>query len=42
LQIKNLLCTPINAGFYYNYQTKKVDEYDITMVLPVLSYKIDF
>jgi hypothetical protein len=42
LQIKNLLCTPINAGFYYNYQTKKVDEYDITMILPVLSYKIDF
>jgi len=42
LQVKNILRTPSRNGFYYNYQTGKVDEYDIRLMLPSLSYKIEF
>lgn len=42
LQVKNILRTPSRNGFYYNYQTGTVDEYDIRLMLPSLSYKIEF
>jgi hypothetical protein len=42
LQVKNILLTPSHNGFFYNYQTGNADEYDIRIMLPSLSYKIEF
>lgn len=42
LQVKNMLGSPINSGYAYNYKSKTIEEQKITMVLPVLSYRIDF
>jgi hypothetical protein len=42
LQVKNILGTPLNEGFKYNYKTDKVEESKIYVVLPVISYKIEF
>lgn len=42
LQIKNLLGSPIYSGPAYNYKTKSIEELKVSMVLPVLSYRIDF
>lgn len=42
LQVKNLLGSPIYSGPAYNYKTKSIEELKVSMVLPVLSYRIDF
>lgn len=42
LQIKNLLGAPIYSGPAYNYKTKTIEEQKATIILPVLSYRIDF
>ena len=42
LQVTNLLLAEENYGMYYNYQDKRVEPFDITVVIPNLSYKIEF
>jgi hypothetical protein len=43
LQIKNVLAMPMsNANFAYNYKTGKVTNDKIVVILPLLSYKIEF
>ncbi len=42
LQVSNLLLAKENYGLYYNYQSKQVEPFDITVVIPNLSYKIEF
>lgn len=41
-QIKNALATPINEGKFYNYKTNTIEESKTTVVVPVISYKIEF
>jgi len=41
-QIKNLLGSPMDEGYSYNYRTKKIESSKSVMVLPVLSYKVEF
>ncbi|MBN2519402.1 MAG: TonB-dependent receptor [Bacteroidales bacterium] len=41
LQAKNLLGEPY-GGYEYNYKTKKVETNNIVIIIPVLSYKIEF
>ena len=42
LQVKNLLSAPIYSGPAYNYRDKRVEEQKASLILPVLSYRIDF
>ncbi len=42
MQIKNVLGTPMRGGYEYNYKTDKLQKGDAVVVLPVLSYKIEF
>lgn len=42
LQVKNLLGAPIYSGPAYNYRSKTIEEQKATLVLPVLSYRVDF
>jgi hypothetical protein len=42
LQVKNVLLTPTFNGFDYNYKTKTVEKDQDKVILPVLSYKIEF
>lgn len=42
LQLKNALGSPMYSGFGYNYKTNSVDMDKAVVVIPVLSYKIEF
>lgn len=42
LQIKNALGSPQYWGDYYDYKTKGIKSGKISIVIPVVSYKIDF
>jgi hypothetical protein len=43
LQVKNVLATPMsNSNYTYNYKTGKITNEDDVIVLPILSYKIEF
>jgi hypothetical protein len=42
LQIKNALGTPNFDGMKYNLKTNRIEKDEISVVLPVLSYKIEF
>lgn len=42
LQIKNLLGSPMDDGYSYNYRTNKIESTKSVIVLPVLSYKVEF
>jgi hypothetical protein len=42
LQVKNALGGKNYYGYYYNYRTNTIDEDKATVVVPVLSYKIEF
>ncbi len=42
LQISNLLVAKENYGLYYNYKTKRVEPFEIGVLVPNLSYKIEF
>lgn len=42
LQLKNALGSPENYGDYYNLKTNKIEESKATIILPLLSYKIEF
>jgi hypothetical protein len=42
LQVKNILGSPMEEGYYYDYQTRKIEKGSSSVVLPVLSYKVEF
>ena len=42
IQVKNILGSPLNEGYSYNYKVDKVQKDRTVVVLPVLSYKIEF
>lgn len=42
LQLKNVLGTPISDSFQFNYKTNAVEQVNAIVVLPVLSYKVEF
>ncbi|NJK87118.1 MAG: hypothetical protein HC906_15225 [Bacteroidales bacterium] len=42
LQVKNILGSPLVEGFEYNYRIQSIVESKTIVVLPVLSYKIEF
>lgn len=42
LQVKNVLGSPMDDGYSYNYRTNKIESSKTVMVLPVLSYKVEF
>jgi hypothetical protein len=42
LQIKNALGSPMYSGYDYNYKTAKIENSKVVVILPVLSYKIEF
>ena len=42
LQVKNVLGSPMYDGYSYNIQTGKISNDKIVVILPVLSYKIEF
>lgn len=42
LQISNLLMAEENYGLYYNYKTEQVEPFNLTVLIPNLSYKIEF
>lgn len=41
-QMKNILGAPIYEGYNYNFQTKQIELSKSTLVIPNLSYKIEF
>ena len=42
LQIKNVLGSPMDDGYSYNYRTNKIESSKTVIILPVLSYKVEF
>jgi hypothetical protein len=42
LQLKNALGAPLREGYSYNYKTNKIEESNSIVMLPVISYKIEF
>ena len=42
LQVTNLLLAQENYGLYYNYKSKQVEPFNLTVIIPNLSYKIEF
>lgn len=42
LQMKNILGTPQNRGYTYDYEDQRVEMLQDTFVIPSLSYKIEF
>jgi len=42
LQVLNLLGSEENYGYFYNYRTNQLEEYKVVIVVPNLSYKIEF
>jgi len=42
LQIKNALGSPMYDGYSYNYKTAKIENTKVIVVVPALSYKIEF
>lgn len=42
LQVKNVLGSPMEEGYVYNYRTNKIEKSSSVVVLPVLSYKVEF
>lgn len=42
LQVKNALGSPVYDGESYNYRTGKIQRDKSVIVLPVLSYKLEF
>ncbi len=42
LQVLNLLGAEENYGYFYNYRTDQLEEYKVVIVVPNLSYKIEF
>ncbi len=42
LQVKNVLGSPLCSGYYYNYKTKNIQRDDVVIIVPNISYKIEF
>jgi len=42
LQVKNLLGSPMYEGYYYNFKSRSIESSETVVVLPVVSYKIEF
>lgn len=42
LQVKNVLGSPMDDGYSYKYRTNRIESSKTVMVLPVLSYKVEF
>lgn len=42
LQIKNALGSPMYSGYDYYYKTGKIENSKVIVILPILSYKIEF
>jgi hypothetical protein len=42
LQLKNALGSPMYSGYDYNIKTKKIDSSKTVVILPILSYKLEF
>lgn len=42
LQIKNVLGSPLYSGYQYNYKTANIENSKVVIMLPILSYKIEF
>lgn len=42
LQVKNALASSSDNSYYFNYRTNSIEKDKLTIVLPVLSYKIEF
>jgi len=42
LQIKNALGSPMNSGYDYYYKTGEIKMTKVVVILPILSYKIEF
>ncbi len=42
IQVLNLLGTEENYGYSYNYRTDQLEEEKVVVVVPSLSYKIEF
>ncbi len=42
LQVKNALACKNDYGYYYNYRSNSIEKDELTLVIPVLSYKIEF
>ncbi|MBN1416597.1 MAG: TonB-dependent receptor [Bacteroidales bacterium] len=41
-QVKNALGSPLYEGEYYNYRTKSIENSKTVVIVPYLSYRIDF
>jgi hypothetical protein len=42
LQVKNALGNPMYDGYSYNYRTEAITRNKTVVVLPVLSYRVEF
>ena len=42
IQVKNVLGAPLSEGYSYNYKTEKIQKDESVVILPVISYKIEF
>lgn len=42
LQVKNALGSPSDGGYDYNYRTHSIESQPYTVVVPVISYKLEF
>ena len=42
LQIKNALGSPMYSGYDYYYKTGKIEDTKVVVILPIISYKIEF
>ncbi len=42
LQIKNALGSPMLSGYFYNYKTREIQNEEIVIIVPNISYKIEF
>jgi len=42
LQVKNLLGSPMDNGYMYNFRTGEIERWKETVMVPVLSYKVEF
>jgi hypothetical protein len=42
LQLKNALGSPIYEGYSYHYKTSEIKNDKVVVILPVLSYKVEF
>ena len=42
LQVKNILGSPLYEGEYYNYRSNSIESAETVIIVPVISYKVEF